>query len=153
MSAGASLILALVEEARAVPSVNGKTQNIVVAELRDAVIRQCWRTVRLQSRFEQKLRSLTSFVKVTENVPEKAALDLPRTRTVFFNLLNNAVQRTSTGGWITWLVDYTSSSRTLICTISYCGEPVPEAELELLFPTQPRNAKQGAGPCVVALLL
>lgn len=152
MSAGASLILALVEEARAVPSGGGgggdgkASHSVVVADLRDAVIRQCWRTVRLQSRFEQKLHSLTSFVKVSENVPERAALDLARTRTVFFNLLNNAVLRASTGGWITWIVDYTSSSRTLQSTIQYCGEPVPENELQLLFPTKPRNLAQGAPP-------
>lgn len=167
MRAGASLILAMIEGMRvvtpdgssggggggsganndggsSVAAAAAGTNVLVVSDIRNSVVRQCWRTVRLQTRLEQKLRSLTTFVKVSESVPEKAALDLPRIRAVFFNLLQNAVRRASLGGSVTWTVDYASSSRLLHSTVQYRGEPVPEAELQLLFPEKPRNSQQSA---------
>lgn len=148
MSAAASLILALVEDSRGNKpggGTGGSSSTVSVADLRDALVRQSWRSVRLQARCEEKLRSLTSFVRVHDGVPESAALDLARTRAVFFSLLNHAVSRARAGGWVKWNLGYSSATRRLESTIQFCGEPVSEEEMRLLFPTEPkRNAQEGA---------
>lgn len=56
-------------------------------DLRESIFRQSWMTVRLQTRFQEKLRLTRAVVAVTQAVPQSATLDITRTRSVLVNLV------------------------------------------------------------------
>lgn len=97
ISGGAALILALVEDTqqaytseRGVKSMRSKITRV---DLREQLIRQSFRTVRLQNRLQQKLWALDPTLEVSPRVPITASLDVARSLAVYMSLVRPACAR------------------------------------------------------------
>lgn len=67
------------------PSV--KTMIAHGINLRERLIRQSFRTVRLQSRLQRKLWTLEPTLEISPRVPITASLDVPRSLAVYMSLV------------------------------------------------------------------
>lgn len=98
----ATVLLSLIEDATGVHTANVDSMfKLNVTDgvgVRSGILAQCWRSVRLQSRFAHKLEQISVYFNVSDALPTTISIDQGRISVAVMNLMSNAIERTSAGG-------------------------------------------------------
>lgn len=103
------------------------------AHIRGDILSPSWLSIRLHSRFTEKVNSLNMNLAVAESVPDRATLDAAHARVVCSNLVATCVDNAPEGGEVELRADFFPGAALLQVAVRGSGPGLTAAEARLIF--------------------